>query len=479
MTKSRRGGLLAAAAPASVHHAPSVRHNAWEDVADLCAAYGLVLDDWQEEVLRAGLGERADGRWAARQVGISTPRQNGKTMLIVARVLAGLLLFDERVIIVSAHRQDTARETFFRLVQIIEDNPEIDELVDFIARSEMREFIRMKSGQEVRFKARSSGSGRGFSCDCLMLDEAQILGSAAWSAILPTMSARPNPQVWLLGTPPTESDDGEVFTRIRSAGIEGRASQVAYLEWSASPDDDPSAVETWAKANPAFGLRIHRDAIQAEFETMSREQFAEERLGIWHGDGQYRPVISPELWRNSFDVATDGVRPDAIAVDMSHAGEISVAACWRNGELAHAEEIWAGNNSMAAVEWIASRVNKRMPVVVDNASPAAALVPDLKAQRLNVFQTSAWDMAKASQMAVNRINTASLTHGGQDAVTDALKGARKRPIRDAGGWGWDRRDESVNIAPLVAWTLAAYGAVTFTRKTSGNRTSRGREAVLL
>src|SRR5690554_8004915 len=147
------------------------------------------------------MGERADGRWAARQVGVSTPRQNGKTMLIVARVLAGLLLFDEQIIIVSAHRQDTAREVFFRLVQIIEDNPSLESRVDFIARSEMREFIRMKTGQEVRFKARSSGSGRGFSCDCLLLDEAQILNAAAWSAILPTMSARPNPQVWLLGTP--------------------------------------------------------------------------------------------------------------------------------------------------------------------------------------------------------------------------------------------------------------------------------------
>src|SRR3546814_5038809 len=118
-------------------------------------------------------------------------------MLIVARILAGLLLFEEQTIVVSAHRQDTSREVFFRLVQLIEDNPNLEDRVDFIARSEMREFIRMKSGQEVRFKARSAGSGRGFSCDCLRLDEAQILGAAEWSAIRPTMSARPNPQVWL------------------------------------------------------------------------------------------------------------------------------------------------------------------------------------------------------------------------------------------------------------------------------------------
>src|SRR5699024_3055077 len=101
----------------------TVRANSWEDVSDLVAAYGLHLDDWQEDVLRAGLGERSDGKWSVRQIGVSAPRQNGKTVLIAARILAGLLIFGEETIIVSAHRQDTARETFHRLVDIIELNP--------------------------------------------------------------------------------------------------------------------------------------------------------------------------------------------------------------------------------------------------------------------------------------------------------------------------------------------------------------------
>lgn len=216
LTRSRHVGLLEGQAPPRVRHAPNVRaNNSWEDVSDLVASFGLRLDEWQEDVLRAALGERSNGDWAARQIGLSTPRQNGKSELIVVRILAGLLLFREQTIVVSAHRQDTAREVFFRLVQLIEGNPALESRVDFIARSEMREYIRMSTGQEVRFKARSAGSGRGFSCDCLLLDEAQILSAAAWSAILPTMSARPNPQVWLLGTPPTGIDDGEVFARFQ------------------------------------------------------------------------------------------------------------------------------------------------------------------------------------------------------------------------------------------------------------------------
>jgi hypothetical protein len=123
------------------------------------------------------------------------------------------------------------------------------------------------------------------------LDEAQILGAAAWSAILPTMSARPNPQAWLLGTPPTENDDGEVFERLRSIGLEGKEPRVAYLEWSADPDaaiDDP---ETWASANPAYGTRIGHEAIATELASMGEEQFRMERLGIWPAVARHIPVI--------------------------------------------------------------------------------------------------------------------------------------------------------------------------------------------
>ncbi|BDX30943.1 hypothetical protein TUM20985_14900 [Mycobacterium antarcticum] len=83
----------------------------------MAASLGITLDPWQENVLQAAMGERRDGTWAARQVALSTPRQNGKSELIVLRALAGILLFDEQKIIVSAHQQDTAREVFGRRME--------------------------------------------------------------------------------------------------------------------------------------------------------------------------------------------------------------------------------------------------------------------------------------------------------------------------------------------------------------------------
>ena len=82
------------------------------------------------------MGERADGTWATPQVAVSAPRQNGKSQIIVARALAGVLVFGERTIIVSAHQQDTAREVFTKIVDILEDHPRLNDRVDNLARLE-------------------------------------------------------------------------------------------------------------------------------------------------------------------------------------------------------------------------------------------------------------------------------------------------------------------------------------------------------
>jgi len=148
---------------------------------------GVTLLPWQELVLEAAMGEQANGTWAAKRVGVSVPRQNGKSQLLVARALAGALIFGERLIVVSAHQQDTARETFEKLLEIVEAD-ENQGLRDRLAKNGVmnafgRESVKFRNGAKIKFKARSGAGGKGFSSDCLLLDEAQILGSRAWQSI--------------------------------------------------------------------------------------------------------------------------------------------------------------------------------------------------------------------------------------------------------------------------------------------------------
>ena len=481
-------------------HAPSVRANAWEDVADLSASLGVPLDEWQESVLQAAMGERADGTWAARIVGVSTPRQNGKSQLIVARALAGVLLFDEKTIICSAHQTDTAREVFQRLLDIIDDNPSLSRRVESVMKAINREHIRFASGHTIKIKARSISGSRGFSCDCLLLDEAQILGRPAWSSILPTMSARENPQAWLLGTPPTATDDGEVFAQFRDQGVNGSGSRTAYLEWSADEGDDLDDPATWAKANPAYGYRITTEAIEAERAAMTDDQFAMERLGMWPGAGTHGVIPAPS-WIGQADehsIITDrfalGVE---VGPDMAWA---SVALAGQRGDAGWHVELDEDQHTRGrGVAWLVPHLDALVrenpqirSVVVDVAGPVAALLEQrgpgrwrFKGSRVEVTPVKVAGLGAGCARVLAGIVTGWLHHIGQPQLTAAALAAGKRTLGDTGMWVWSRKSAESDITPIQAATLALIGAqgtrVRKPRRTAAgrDRTGTGRRAVIL
>jgi hypothetical protein len=294
-TRSPNGVLLGEQAPPRVRFEPPARSNSWEDVADLSASLGVVLDEWQEDVFEAAMGERSDGKWASRLVGVSTPRQNGKSQLIVARALAGCCCSMRRRSSVRRIRR-TRRVRCSSGCWTSSSQP-VGGASGRVGDEGSEPGVHPVQGWPDDPDQGSFGVGfaRGFSADCLLLDEAQILGRPAWSSILPTMSARENPQAWLLGTPPTPQDDGEVFAQIREQALATTGRRMSYLEWSADDQDDLDDPATWAKANPAYGSRIQREAIEAERASMSDEQFAMERLGMWSADSATR-VIDEQSW---------------------------------------------------------------------------------------------------------------------------------------------------------------------------------------
>src|SRR6476660_5228566 len=98
---------------------------------------GLNLDPWQEWLLEMScattdetywnpLTGRYEHKWAAFEVGICIPRQNGKGGFLQARELAGLFLWGEKEIIHSAHEFGTSRKHFERLLRLIENTPDLE-----------------------------------------------------------------------------------------------------------------------------------------------------------------------------------------------------------------------------------------------------------------------------------------------------------------------------------------------------------------
>jgi protein-L-isoaspartate O-methyltransferase len=468
LTRSQPVALLGEAPPRVLVAPPATRANSWEDVADLSATFGITLDGWQEVVLQAAMGERTDGTWAARRVGLSVPRQNGKSQLLVARALAGALLFGERKIVISAHQQDTARESFSKLMEIIEDdrNASLRARIkpNGIMQALNREAVKFNNGATIQFKARSGAGARGFSSDCLMLDEAQILSQRAWVSINSTMSAMPNPQIWLLGTPPTPEDDGEVFGSVRSSAMSGQSTAAAWCEWAADPAADPALELTRWSANPAWNVRINHEVVDGEFETYPRERFALDRLGIWATEGA-DGVIDWAAWKACKAPAGPVSGPIVLAVETSlDRSQSVIVAVATFGELPRVKVLQSGAGTgwvAAAVAKIATDHSDIQAVVIDSRAQASALIEpisealDLAHAQVDVVVTSTADMVQACGVTLETIRDQRIVHGGEPSLDAAVRGATQRDVGD-NAWAWSRRKGGPAAAPLVAMSLALW-----------------------
>lgn len=445
---------------------------------DTCAGLGIEFDGWQDGAGRLILAKREDGLYAADTAAMSIPRQVGKTFLIGAIVFALCLIFPRLTVLWTAHRTRTADEVF-EAMQGFATRKRVAPHVARVLLGSGKQAIKFRNGSRILFGARERGFGRGFAgVGVLVFDEAQILGEAALDDMVPATNTAPNPLILMVGTPPKPTDPGEVFAMLRQEAIDGGPGEVLYIELSADPDADPDDREQWHKANPSYPHRTSERAMLRMRKNLTAASFLREALGIWDEITRHSPVVGLTAWNSMAATGpADGVKPNALAVDMSHWGQLSVSACWLDGDYAHTEEVWAGVDTDEVVQWLAERAGRRIPIVIDSVSPAAQLGPPLRARGRRVIVTHAPDMAKACGQWHAKVRAGRFTHGEQEIPARAMQEARKRPIGTAGGWGWDQRDENAYISPTVSMTLAVFGALATTKtRTTEAPAGRGRRA---
>ncbi|MBF6584423.1 terminase [Nocardia farcinica] len=441
----------------------------WPSVRKTCRNLGWDFDGWQDGAAMLILSQRSDGEYASDTIVISIPRQVGKTYLVGCIIFALCLMKPGLKVIWTAQVKDTALETFEQFYDMSQ-RPKVKPHIAKTPQGKGDEAIIFSNGSKIEFGARDSGFGRGRTdVDVLVFDEGQHLSLQALENMGAAQNVAQNPLCFVMGTPPRPQDKGEFFSLTRQEALDGDSDGTLYIEMSADRDCDPMDRDQWRKANPSFPRRTsERAMLRLRKKLRNDESWRREALGIWDELPANRAVISRTAWGELVDVGPEnGTKPNALAVDMSHGREISVTACWLEGEHAHVEEIWAGVDEDAAVEWIAERVGRRIPVVIDNMSPASSMAPKLRARKCKVIGTGPQDMARACGMFYSRSMGKTLSHANQDAVNAALEAARKRAIGTAGGWGWDRVDETAQIHPIVSATLALFGAESTKRRGSG------------
>jgi hypothetical protein len=460
--------------PRVFHAPPGARSGAGREAIELAALAGLILDPWEAYVLDYALGEGVDRRWAAAEVGLCVPRQNGKNVILEARELAGLFLFEEDLLIHSAQHFKTAKEHFLRLLASIEGTPEFSRRVKRIIRSHGEEGIELTDGRRILFFARTKSSGRGFSAPFVAFDEAMFLAESTLGALLPTQAAQENRQRWYAGSAVDQvvHPDGVVFARVRERGLAGEDDRLAYFEWSVDaerPDliaeDAYEDVEEWATSNPGLGIRVSEEAIRDELRTLDLRTFAVERLGV----GDWPPttaedaaVVAPEAWAELVDEDSTLEDPICFAFDVTpDRSTAAIAAAGRRADgLFHVEVVQHRRGTGWIVDQLVRLRDRWYPIATmcDPAGPAASLIPQCETRGFPVEPMSARDHANACGLFVDLVEQQALRHLGTAELASALRGATRRQLGDA--WAWSRRNSAVDISPLVAVTLALWGAQT-------------------
>jgi hypothetical protein len=455
---------------------PPATTSAGEEAIELAATAGLHLDDWEAWSLDRALGERDDGRWAAFEVATVVARQNGKGSILEARELAGAVLFGEKLLIHSAHEQATSSEHHRRLVALIEE-ADFQRRIKRIVYGKGSEAIEFRDGTRILFKTRTGGGGRGFTGDFVALDEAMILAETFMGALIPTLAARSvagNPQIWYAGSAVDQQNpkhDGVVLSRLRSRALKGEE-RIAYLEWSVdakSPDDvseetraDPAA---WAQANPGMGIRISEEYIRGERGTLAARTFCVERLSVgdWVDvDARDPEGVTLDQWLALEDVESKPADPVWLAFDVTpDRSAATISAGGRRGDgLGHVEVV----EKRPGAGWVPQRLvelrerHDVAAILCHARSPAAALLQKCAERDLNVTALSDADYAQACGAMVDAVTDRTFRHLGTQELSDAIAGAKTRPLGDA--WAWSRKNSTVDITPLVSGTLALWGVGT-------------------
>lgn len=402
------------------------------------------------------LAEGDDGRWSAFECGLVVPRQNGKGAILEAIELAGLFLFGEQLILHSAHEFKTAQEAFRRVLSLVENTDHLRKRVARVRTSHGEEGIELTTGARLRFVARSTASGRGFSAQRVVLDEAMQLGTETMGALLPTLAAQNNPQVVYAASAPLSTS--VQLHAVRNRALAGGDESLAYLEWSVTDDAEVDDPAQWAVANPSLGIRIGADYVERERAALPEEIFKRERLGIPDAPVVVTDerIVEPDVWAALKEERSrvDGRMSFAVDITPDRRMAAIAVAGHRDDGLVHVEVV----DHRPGTSWVGDRLIDlaerwgRQPVTIDPGSPAGSLVVTVRERGIEVREVSARQVVQATGQFYDLVMSGGLRHIGQAPLTAALDGATRRPLGES--WTWNRRAQSVDICPLMAATLA-------------------------
>ena len=439
-----------------------------EQLALLAEAIGLPLLPWQRTVVDDAL-KRDNDRYIHRTVVTCVSRQNGKTHLLRMRILGGLFLWDEKLIVATAQNREVAKETFTLVADVINATPWLKSEVDVIRWANGQEEIRTKSGNRYKLVA-PNGGARGLSADLVIIDELrEHKDDEAYNALAYTQQARRDPQMWLASNAGDSS--AVVLNRVRDQALKaignGKHSDLLYMEWSGTPNCGLNDRKEWRNANPALGHLIDESVIAGRLDSgASQSSIRVEMLCQWVDS-----ITSPwtdGAWANCLDTNLElqpGL-PTWLAVDFTWD---RTGAYLVGGQKLDDDRIaigliqeWKSDASMdvmpiagVVAEWAKKYQARGVAMLRDGG---LHLAPILTQSRIPVSVLQQPSFAQACDEMLSAMNGGRLVHKGQALLTDHIQNVARVPFGET-GWRIGRKDSTSPVQAAVASALVIHHLV--------------------
>lgn len=433
------------------------------------SASRIRLMPWQVWSLERIMAKDPDGTWTHPNCCLIVPRQNGKSMLLLLRVLYGLFKLGENIVF-SAHQWVTAKALWKRAWHIVKTTPWMAKRVEAHTCSQGRGTIELASGAVVVFTTRSANAGRGLDCtDLVIYDEAYDLTEADMAALSPTKMAADDPQTIYTSSAVNADQhlNGEVLAAQRRRGLAKREKRYFFAEWTSSTGDR-ALPSTWRLANPSYGVIQTDKKLEADFLEFStpagQKSFDVEYLGRgdWPGEREADDwYIDSELWSGMTNANPVLVGQTAIGVAMSEDRKwVTIAAAQRTAEdRIHLEVGYHDAPTKAVVERLMRLIGAWDPCCLafrGGKAPEMSLATDLLAQGIEPETASSTVFAQACGGFYDDAVNGILSHSDDPRLATALASARSKNdggVPEAVEDGW--------ISPLDAAVLARWGLLTF------------------
>jgi phage terminase large subunit-like protein len=439
-----------------------------DEVIDLANKIGMPLMPWQAHVISEATKYYPDTMKPAHKTNaLLISRQSGKTHLLRMRILAGLFLWDEKLIIATAQNRDIALETFRLVANTIEDHPFLKDQVRSIRVANGQEEITTKTGCRYKIIAPNAGA-RGLSADLVVIDEARELQNTdAYSAMVYTTQARPRSQIFMA------SSAGDAFSvvlnRIKEQAQKAISAPdsdktIGWWEYSAPYGCAFDDVEALKQSVPALGYTIDMETIQARLkdpEPMIRTELLTQWIetlknpfpeGAWPDslvEGLELPVGKP-TWL-AVDVSPDRRHCSLMGAQQMDNDRIGVGLI----------QTWESTTSVddfriaADVSTWARKYSAQ--VVGFDRYTASGIAARLASAGIPVQDMSGSIFYQACDELLSAMSSGRLAHSGQEELTKHIYSCARKEGAD-GGWRIIRKDSSGYVSAAVALAMVIHFA---------------------